>query len=98
MVFGIGIAKKGNGIMTNEIKISKQRLLWMCRRGLLELDILLQKIVANHYDHLSATQLETFADILKESDNDLLAILMEQLPPPQDWTQDKIQLLEELQN
>ena len=79
-----------------EGRISKQRLLWMCRRGLLELDIVLQKIVANHYDQLSDNELVTFASILKETDNDLLAIFMQQTAIPTSWDASKHALLQKI--
>ena len=48
------------------------RIRWRCRRGLLELDLILTRFLENHFDHLDAVQRELFSQLLEESDNDLL--------------------------
>jgi antitoxin CptB len=52
-----------------------RRLAWRCRRGLLELDIVLQRFVAQHYDGLSAAELTAFDAMLALPDNDFWALL-----------------------
>lgn len=47
------------------------RLQWRCRRGLLELDILLQRFLARHYDELSPRQRDEFAVLVDMQDIDL---------------------------
>ena len=64
----------------------KNKLKWMCRRGLLELDILLNQIIDEKYDQLSDQQKYCFIEILGESDNDLLAWLVHQNPLPKQWS------------
>jgi antitoxin CptB len=57
---------------TESIKNAEsRRLAWRCRRGMLELDILLQRFVAQHYDGLSAAELTAFDAMLALPDNDL---------------------------
>ena len=52
------------------------RIRWRCRRGLLELDLVLQRFVERHYPELTAEQKRAFEDLLEEPDNDLLDLAM----------------------
>ncbi|CAH12687.1 TPA: succinate dehydrogenase assembly factor 2 [Legionella pneumophila] len=54
----------------------KSRLLWKCRRGMLELDLLLQKFIANEIDRLTENQLKAFDNLLTHNDPSLYAWLM----------------------
>ena len=47
------------------------RLQWRCRRGLLELDILLQRFLARQYDELAPRQQAAFAALIELQDLDL---------------------------
>ncbi|SFM34533.1 FAD assembly factor SdhE [Nitrosomonas communis] len=53
----------------------RERLYWRCRRGLLELDIVLQRFLDKHYAQLDETQLKTFETLLLLPDNDLWDII-----------------------
>ena len=48
-----------------------ERARWRCRRGLLELDIVLQRFMDKYYAQLSETELQQFATLLDLPDNDL---------------------------
>jgi antitoxin CptB len=48
-----------------------ERARWRCRRGLLELDIVLQRFMDEHYARLDETELRQFEMLLDLSDNDL---------------------------
>jgi len=48
----------------------KKRLAWRCRRGLLELDIVLQKFINNHFASLSEPELVQLDALLDYPDND----------------------------
>jgi antitoxin CptB len=48
-----------------------QRVRWRCRRGLLELDILLGRFVEAHYAKLSESEQQTFEEFLDMPDNPL---------------------------
>ncbi|HEX8874291.1 MAG TPA: succinate dehydrogenase assembly factor 2 [Nitrosospira sp.] len=48
-----------------------ERVRWRCRRGLLELDIILQRFVDEHYAKLDETEIRQFETLLDLSDNDL---------------------------
>ena len=47
-----------------------RRLAWRCRRGMLELDIVLQRFIAVHFSNLTLAQLKAFDDLLELPDND----------------------------
>ncbi len=48
-----------------------ERARWRCRRGLLELDIILQRFMDRHYTQLDAHGLQQFERLLDLPDNDL---------------------------
>ncbi len=48
-----------------------QRIRWRCRRGMLELDIILVRFVDRHYAELSPPERETFEEFLDMADNPL---------------------------
>ena len=47
------------------------RIRWRCRRGMLELDIVLQGFVDKHYMQLDEIELKDFDALLSLPDNDL---------------------------
>lgn len=59
----------------------KSRLYWQCRRGMLELDSLLQDFFKQHIDSLSERQLASFETLLKSPDDLLLEYLMGRMVP-----------------
>jgi succinate dehydrogenase flavin-adding protein (antitoxin of CptAB toxin-antitoxin module) len=48
------------------------RIRWRCRRGLLELDLILKRFMEHHFDRLEPSQRVLFSELLEETDNDLL--------------------------
>ena len=52
-----------------------RRLAWRCRRGMLELDIVLQRFIAQHFDDLTLAQLKSFDDLLELPDNDFWTLI-----------------------
>jgi antitoxin CptB len=58
------------------------RIRWQCRRGLLELDIILGKFLDCHLENLSPSNLAAFRRLLDYPDNDLLDFLTGKLTPP----------------
>ncbi|WP_333796247.1 FAD assembly factor SdhE [Rheinheimera sp.] len=56
--------------------MSKPKLRWACRRGMLELDILLSPFVEQGYDALSLEQKHDFERLLACDDPDLFAWFM----------------------
>ena len=59
----------------------KSRLRWRCRRGMLELDILLNNFLVNHYDNLSNDEKNIFDSMLDYPDQVLLDLLMDIMMP-----------------
>jgi len=57
------------------------RIRWRCRRGLLELDLLLKSFLENRLEQLDADQLKVFNELLDEADNDLLDLAMGRVEP-----------------
>ena len=52
------------------------RVRWSCRRGLLELDLVLERFVTDYYERLSQREKDVFRELLKLPDNDLLDLAM----------------------
>lgn len=55
---------------------------WHCRRGLLELDLILDQFNRQHLAALDAEQLARFKELLAFSDNDLLDVVMGRAAAP----------------
>lgn len=51
------------------------RLRWQCRRGLLELDLVLERFLDRHRGDLQGEQLTSFKALLNYTDNDLLDLI-----------------------
>ena len=60
----------------SHLQLQKSRLYWQCRRGMLELDHLLQGFFRQHIDELTQQQLGSFETLLKSPDDLLLEYLM----------------------
>ena len=56
--------------------IEKSRLAWHCRRGMLELDLILQSFLHLGLDSLDDRQIEAFDALLDNTDPELYAWLM----------------------
>ncbi|WP_444997660.1 FAD assembly factor SdhE [Aliikangiella sp. IMCC44359] len=54
----------------------KTRLAWQCRRGMLELDVILIPFLEQYFDDLSHDEQRQFRELLKEADPDLYTWLM----------------------
>jgi succinate dehydrogenase flavin-adding protein (antitoxin of CptAB toxin-antitoxin module) len=51
------------------------RLRWQCRRGLLELDLLLERFLEKHGERLRGEHLSSFQTLLAFTDNELLDLI-----------------------
>ena len=56
-------------------------LIWSCRRGMLELDLILSRFVARGLSSLTSAERESFARLLTYPDPDLYCWLMGQTTP-----------------
>jgi antitoxin CptB len=54
----------------------QQRLRWQCRRGMLELDLLLRGFLEEHYQQLNEHEQGLFVALLDTPDQELLELLM----------------------
>ena len=60
-----------------------QRLRWRCRRGLLELDVVLKNFLDKGYASLTAAEREAFDKLLAVPDNVLWAYVQGSENPPE---------------
>lgn len=60
----------------------KSLILWRCRRGTKEMDLLLQQFVAGHYDHLTSAEQTAFRRLLDQPDPDIMDWVMGKAEPP----------------
>jgi len=58
------------------------RVRWQCRRGLLELDVVLTRFLDRHFEALSPQQRAAFSRLLDYPDNDLWAFVTRKQAPP----------------
>ncbi len=61
------------------------RLRWRCRRGMLELDALLQSFIADGYEALGPLERAAFHRLLEREDIELYAWLTGREAPPTDF-------------
>ena len=57
------------------------RIRWRCRRGLLELDLVLEAFLARGYGRLDAGERVLFDELLEQPDNELLDLALGRLEP-----------------
>lgn len=55
------------------------RLRWNCRRGMLELDLVLASFLERHYAALDAADRAAFGELLEMPDNDLWDLILGKL-------------------
>ncbi len=71
-----------------------ERARWRCRRGLLELDIILQRFMDQHYAQLDENELWQFEMLLSQSDNDLWDMIAARKTLADDRLQTVLKLLQ----
>ena len=59
----------------------QSRLLWRCRRGIREMDLLLERFLQQHHPLLTEDEKKTFDALLDEADTDLLNWIMGRSEP-----------------
>lgn len=59
----------------------QSRLLWRCRRGIREMDLLLERFLQQQYPRLTDTEKKIFDALLDEADPDLLNWIMGRSEP-----------------
>lgn len=68
-------------------------ILWRCRRGIREMDLLLQRFVETRYDTLSDEQKSAFSELLEQADLDIMDWIMKRSIPPTNSLKTVIQLI-----
>ncbi len=71
-----------------------ERARWRCRRGLLELDIVLQRFMDQYYAQLDQQGLEQFERLLSLPDNDLWDLISERQTPADRSLQPVLEILQ----
>lgn len=71
-----------------------ERARWRCRRGLLELDIVLQRFMDQYYTQLDESGLEQFERLLALPDNDLWDLITARQINTDDKWQQVLELLQ----
>ena len=56
-------------------EIELKRMRWRSRRGLLELDIVIERFLASDFDQLSVADLHAYRELLTWDDTDLLDLV-----------------------
>ena len=79
--------------MTDARDRLQERIRWHCRRGMLELDLVLTAFVERHLDGLDAQALEVFQAVLAYPDPMLLAVIMGHAEPEDAAERDIVELL-----
>jgi antitoxin CptB len=69
------------------------KIRWHCRRGLLELDLVLEKFNERHLLGLGPEQLDLYRELLAFPDNDLLDLVMGRAASPDRRHDDILQRL-----
>ena len=62
-------------ISAENSQVEQRRIAWRCRRGMLELDIVLQRFVASHFNTLNLAELQAFDVMLDLPDNKFWAMV-----------------------
>ena len=75
------------------MEAERSRLAWRCRRGIREMDIVLQTFLNQSYDTLSDADKNSFAQLLDEADLDILNWIMGKDEPENDAIKNIITLI-----
>lgn len=62
------------------------RMLWRCRRGMRELDKVVEGYYLLHYESATEQTKEAFESLLEEADPDLLSWVMGRTEPPNQYS------------
>ena len=71
----------------------RSKLLWHCRRGIREMDILFREFIDEHYDQLTEDKKKSFEKLLDEADLDILNWIMGKGIPESDELNDIILII-----
>lgn len=75
----------------------RARLKWLCRRGMRELDLVMEAYLARRYDAATAAQREAFVSLLACPDPQLFAFLTDRELPTEPAQVELVNVLKTLQ-
>ena len=76
----------------------RSKLIWRCRRGMREMDILFTDFIDQHYDRLSEDEKESFSKLLDEADLDILNWIMGKGAPQSDELMHIVSIIRQSRN
>jgi antitoxin CptB len=68
--------------------IEEHRARWHCRRGMLELDLVLNRFMDRHYGALDPAQRRAFDELLELQDHELWDVIAGRAPAPRPELED----------
>ena len=75
----MSLDKPAHAACHSDAATEKNKAVWACRRGLLELDLLLGAFIAQHWDRLTKAQKTKFHTLLAHEDTQLQKWLIYQI-------------------
>ncbi|WP_353179944.1 MULTISPECIES: succinate dehydrogenase assembly factor 2 [unclassified Salinisphaera] len=75
----------------------KSRIRWLCRRGMKELDVLLERFVSQEYDDLDEREQAGLRELVEMEDPDLYALVMGRMQPETDVQADLLGRIRQFQ-
>ena len=81
--------------VTETERNNRNRLAWQCRRGMRELDELLNRFLQHRYSKLDGPEQDTFSRLLDYPDDVLLELLMGRMAPAD---KDVAHIVQEIRN
>lgn len=81
------------GDLADKNNISFDEAQWMCRRGMLELDLLLERFLNKHFNRLTRNEKQSLVAFLQQDDTalyDLLVARVVTVDPKWQWIINKI--------
>ena len=77
-----------------DIEKKQAEIIWRCRRGMLELDLLLHQFIQKQLPMLTAQQLQAFENLLSWEDPLLYEVLINHADAPQKELNEIVQLIQ----
>lgn len=71
-------------------------LIWRCRRGIKEMDLLLQRFIETRFHKLSEQEKLAFAELLDQQDPDIMDWILERSVPPTDTLKIAVKLIRDV--
>ena len=76
----------------------RSKLIWRCRRGIREMDILFQEFIERSYDNLTEEEKASFDKLLDEPDLDILNWILGKSAPQSDELMHIVSIIRQTKN